>query len=76
MIDSISLFNSTFLLVYNQLYDMKYSHFIILSKWLNRIIWTLDGTTTLGQGGAGSNSNEVGLHILQTLELESHHQIV
>ena len=42
---------------------------IILSKWLNNSIWpideTLTSTTTLGQSGPGSNSNEEVLNTLQ-----------
>ena len=42
----------------------------ILSEWLNSSIWpqdgTLTGTTTSGQSGARSNSNEGVLHIPQS----------
>ena len=41
---------------------------IILSKWLNNSIWSIDatltGTTTLGQSGPESSDNERVLHIL------------
>ena len=42
---------------------------IILSKWLNSYIWSIDGTltgtTNLGQNGPESNDNEGVLHIPQ-----------
>ena len=47
---------------------------IILSKWLNSSIWTINGTltdtTNPGQSGPRSNSNERVLHIFQNFKLE------
>ena len=52
---------------------------IIFSKKLNSSLWpkdgTLRGTTTRGQSEPGSNGNEEVLHIPQTPELESLHQM-
>ena len=43
------------------------------SKWLNSSIWPIDGTvtgtTTLGQSGPGSNSNEGVFHIPQSSKM-------
>ena len=52
---------------------------IILSKWLNGSIWSVDGTltgsTSSSRNGSGCNSNKGTMQTSQTQRLMPHHQM-